>query len=138
MDRPTVIELTPGTALDFFETLFRGKHHIPGDVRCDGPGVFSVGMHVGHMGIATFDNDELTRFVLLAHARAVRGKITPGQPGCLRLWIAAREHGTDWMAFHHPSIDEAVAKFKEHDEMSWSRLLSDARVAAAPKSELKK
>jgi hypothetical protein len=108
--------LTEADALDFFATLYRGKHHIPSKVRKDGGAVFSVS-HFG--GMATYDYDELTRLVFLAHERGIRAWIHAGQPRHLRIFIQRRRPGAHSLSEHHATLDEAVEKFRTNDESSW-------------------
>lgn len=112
--------LTREAALDFFATLYRGEHHLPSEMRNDGRGVWSVG-HFG--GVATFDYDELTRLVFLAHDRCVRAWILAAQPRHVRIFITARERGAGDMSTDHPTIDQALAKFRERDDAPWWREL---------------
>lgn len=119
--------MTKEQAVDFFATLYRGEHHIPGrrcggkeNVRDDKGGVWSVSHH-GEM--ATFDDDELTRLVLLAHERGIRAWVRPGGPWAVRVFINARDPASDSMSRTHPTIEEAVDKSRSHSGDSWSRLL---------------
>ena len=114
-------KLTEERALDFFATLYRGKHHIPGKMRDEGNGCWSVA-HYGEL--ATFDYDELTRLVLLAHDRCVRTWVRASRPRHIRIWIAARERDTGSMVTDHPRIEDALAKFRERDGMPWPRVMT--------------
>lgn len=116
-------ELTIAEAEDFFSVVYRGKHHIPSKIRDDGGGVWSVSHYTGGSGLATFDFDELTVMVILAHDRCVRLWIKPGGARALRICIAKRDRrlGLEDVALWHPTIEEAVAKFRESRAMEWWR-----------------
>ncbi len=116
-----MIKLTKETALDFFAELYRGKHHLPSELRDDGNGVFSVS-HFG--GFSTFDDDGLTRLVLAAHERCARAWITSGGPRRLRIWIQARDGRSADISRTHAQIEEAVAKFREEDDAPWWKVLA--------------
>lgn len=79
------------------------------DWNCGG-GVF-VPWRDGRM--ATFDFYPLTLLVLLCHEARIRGEITAKSNGHfeLRFWQRKDVGG---MAERHPSIDEAVAAFREY------------------------
>ena len=109
-------------ALDFFATLYRGKHHLPSAMRDEGNGCWSVS-HYGDL--ASFDYDDLTRLVLLAHDRCVRVWVRAGQPRHVRIWIAARYRGTGSMTSDHPTIEDAILKFRERDDTGWPRVFAE-------------
>lgn len=113
--------LTLLAALDFFATLYRGEHHIPNRLRDDGRGVWSVSHYAGTTGLSTFDADELTRLVFLAHDRSVRAWLTAGGPGRIRISIQARDAEVDSVSDGHPSVEEALEKFRSRDDVPWPR-----------------
>lgn len=112
--------LTLQEAEDFFAVIYRGKHHIPSKIRDDGNGMFSVS-HYG--SLATFDFDELTRLVFLAHERAIRAWVRASQPRCVRIAIAKRLREGDDMTNHHPTVETALAKFRTDDDGPWWKTL---------------
>ena len=66
--------------------------------------------------MASFDFDQLTLLVLCCHEARIRVEITSGGPKRLRLSFWQRVSPTENpnMACYHPSIDEAVARFREY------------------------
>lgn len=64
-------------------------------------------------GLSTFDKGDLTLLVLLCHEARIRLEIDPAGPHRLRLsfWQRSHEGG---LSERHPSIDEAVAAFREY------------------------
>lgn len=96
-------------AEDFFSELYLGKHHIPGKIKAYGPG-----WHVNHLGsLATFDFNELTRLVFLAHDQCMRVEIINSGPGMVKIAIWKREGRTGSMWQRHPTIDEALKQWRE-------------------------
>lgn len=119
--------LTREQASAFFEVLYRGRHHFPGQLRDEGSGCWSI---PHYHSLASFDSDELTRLVLLAHDIGVRVWIRPSRPRYLRIWISARLRGSGQMSTDHPTIEEAIVKFRLSDERPWYRAL-EAHAAGA-------
>lgn len=107
------MSLTHDEAVDFFATLYGGRHHIPGgkykgdNVNPWGPNAWQVA-HYGDL--ATYDFDLLTRLVLLAHERCIRVGIQPCGPRHVRIGISRRER-TDSIFTNHPTIEQAIASF---------------------------
>ncbi len=62
-------------------------------------------------GMSTFDFDDLTRLVFLAHHLAIRVCIKPCNMRYLRLAFTRRSRAGDLFQ-RHPDLDEAVANFK--------------------------
>lgn len=111
--------LTRDKALAIFSALYRGKHRVP-TMRDDGDGVFSVS-HYGE--IATFDHDELTRIVLLAHEHCVRMWLSAGGAKRIRIWVQQRAPSSTDISHGHPTIEQAIAKHRDGDEEPWYRWL---------------
>ena len=63
--------------------------------------------------MATFDFNNLTRFVFLCHAARMRGGISPSGPGLLRIILTQRVEAGEVSA-RHPSLPEAVAEFEKY------------------------
>ena len=98
--------LTESEARAFFSDFYRGEHHFPGKMK-----PYGLGWSMSHFGpMATFDADDLTRLVLLAHARCVRVQVEQGGPNRLRIaiWKRGRE---GCMYERHPTIEQAIALF---------------------------
>jgi hypothetical protein len=58
--------------------------------------------------IATFDNNELTRLVILCHDRLIRCSIEGAAPGYLRLVFHKRKSRTGHLYDRHPTIEQAT------------------------------
>lgn len=108
--------LTHEQAVEFFSKLYGGVHRIPGarykweNVR---PYVVKGCWQVSHAGdIATYDYDQLTRLVFLAHEMCIRAGITPCGPRHIRIYITARER-VDSYTQGHPTLAEAMDKLRE-------------------------
>lgn len=102
--------MTKEEAIDFFAHLFRGKHHIPQS----GVKPYGQGWCVNHYGdLATFDFDMLTRFVFLAHDRCCRASVLSSGPRMVKLAIWQRNTRTGSMFERHPTIEHALASWRE-------------------------
>jgi hypothetical protein len=107
----------------FFAELFRGKHHIPGKLRQETPTCWSVG---SVQPMSSFDYDDLTRLVFLAHEYCVRVELLPSGPGRLRIAASKRvrfAEAKSWpLVEAHPTLEEAVEKFRARRGESWNRV----------------
>ena len=101
------VPLTLVEATKFFSDLYRGEHHIPGDVKKYGLG-FSV-LHIGDL--STYDWDTLTRLVFLAHDYGYRAEIQPAMR-YVRISIWRRDRSGS-MTEGHPTLEGAVATWRE-------------------------
>ncbi len=64
--------------------------------------------------LSTYDFNDLTRLVFLAHAMALRVQIEPSTHHHLRLMFHKRTHGkSDGKTLYHPTLDEAVRLFMQ-------------------------
>lgn len=101
-------------AVAFFSRLFRGAHHIPGCYHGGADNVKPWGHGwcvITHGGLATWDDNALTRLVFAAHDACYRAEVsTAGMR--LRIAIHPREAGTSSIMFGHPTLDEAVARWR--------------------------
>jgi hypothetical protein len=102
------MSMTHKEAKEFFAIIFRGEHHIPSTIKPFGFG-YSITMHTP---MATYDGDLLTRFVLLAHMKAIRVEITPTIGRKFKVAIHKRGK-VGYMYERHPDIEEANARFME-------------------------
>lgn len=93
----------------FFSILFRGKHHIPNEIKEHGSG-FSV--NVKWSSFATFDGNLLTRFVLLCHDECVRGEIINNYFQGLKIVIWKRKR-EGIVSERHPTIEDAIRLFRD-------------------------
>jgi hypothetical protein len=104
---PEPKQMTKEEAIEFFSILFFGEHHIPSDVK-----PFGRGWKVSAHSMATYDHDELTRLVFLAHDRCVRVEIVPSGPGRIGLAISKRHGRNGSMYSRHPSIKCALVNWR--------------------------
>lgn len=102
-------QMTKEEATEFFSILFFGEHHIPGDIKPFGRG-WKVNAYSGQL--ATFDFDNLTQLVFLAHDKCVRVEICQGGPGRVGvcIWKRHGRSGETWK--RHPTLFTAVANWR--------------------------
>jgi hypothetical protein len=96
------------TVANLLGELYLGIYHVP--VRA----LSRAEWHNPHVVIltvrgtlSTFDFDELTRLVLLAHERCIRVEIDGAAPGYLRLMFSRRTRSGDTTK-RHPTIAQAI------------------------------
>jgi len=100
--------LSEAEAIAFFSEFYRGEHHFPAKVKPYGPG-----WSISHFGpLATFDSDDLTRLVFLAHDRCIRVQVEQGGPNRIRIaiWKRVRE---GCLYERHPTIEQALKSFRK-------------------------
>lgn len=98
---------TKEEATEFFDELFYGNHHLPSEVKPFGAG-WSVTMC---NSMATFDYNNLTRLVFLAHKHCFRAEIQSVGINRIKLAIWKRQREGS-MCQRHPTLEEAIAEFK--------------------------
>lgn len=86
--------------------IYRGWHHVPAKVKPFGRG---IECNVSRGGFATFDCDDLTRSVFMAHDRCIRLAIGPSGPGLIKLMLWKRAGRVGKFHERHPSLSEAVS-----------------------------
>lgn len=96
----------------FLAILFRGDHHIPGEVKPHGRG---IKINAKSYGFATYDFDQLTRAVFLAHDMCVRLEINPSGPGMLKLCMWKRHLREGQMHERHPTIEGALESWRSNN-----------------------
>lgn len=105
---PEIKDLTLEEATKFFAEFYDGAHHIPGfKPKQYGPG-FSVKHDRGDLG--TYDFNELTRLVLMAHRDCIRVSVAPAGPRALTIAIWKRQR-SGGQSYSHPTIAEAIERF---------------------------
>jgi hypothetical protein len=103
----TSMRTTEAEATEFFAAFYRGEHHFPGKIK-----PYGEGWSMSHFGsMATYDGNELTRLVLLAHEKCIRVQVEQGGPNRLRIAIWKREREGD-MFQRHPTIEQALEAFE--------------------------
>ncbi len=97
-------------AESFFSDLYHGAHHIPGKIKA-----FGEGWSVNHYGdLSTFDFDDLTRLVFMAHDRCMRASIMQSGPGMVKIVVCKREGRKGSFCSRHPTIEEALNMYQEY------------------------
>lgn len=66
-------------------------------------------------GLATYDYDHMTRFVVLAHDRCIRVDIAPAANRFLYIYMHPRDREGD-MSRRHPTIEDAIKRVRGANE----------------------
>lgn len=102
------MKLSEEEARAFFSEFYRGEHHFPAKMK-----PYGEGWSMSHFGsMATYDDNDLTRLVLLAHAKCIRVQIEQGGPNRLKIEIWKRERDGPMYA-RHPTIEQVLAEVKQ-------------------------
>jgi hypothetical protein len=102
-----IMEMSKESAEEFFAYVFKGKHHVPGNLKPNGNG---WQINCSRM-LSTYDSNTLTRLVLLAHKQSVRVLIEPLNFQFVRILIHQREQNGTRCFSKHPTIEEAIEDF---------------------------
>lgn len=94
---------------DLLCEVFRGEHHAPWPVYACGRGI-EGSAYSGRM--ATYDHDELTRLVVLAHDQCIRVELRASGPGRVGLALWKRHKRDGCLSERHPTMEEAVARVR--------------------------
>ena len=89
--------------------LFYGFQHITGKLHNFGEG---IALNTYSNNFATFDYNQLTRAVLMAHDRMIRFSIEPSGPGMLKLVLFKRHKREGSMFERHPTMEQAINDFR--------------------------
>ncbi|WP_417216497.1 hypothetical protein [Alcanivorax sp.] len=92
--------------------LFHGPHHVYGIVRECGPHGIEINAQNCSNHFGTFDYNNLTRAVVLAHDRMIRFSIEPSAPGMLKLAFHKRHCREGRMNERHPTLEEAIKSIR--------------------------
>lgn len=100
---------------DLLGELFRGIYHLDYKQlrKVDWSNSYYIEFILGWKTLSTFDFDELTRLVFLAHHMAIRVEISPHAFKFIRLMFHQRNRDGDF-AHRHPTLDDAVSTFKNN------------------------
>lgn len=100
--------LTHDEAEKFFSEFYGGAHHIPGHKVHE----FGYGYMVKHdrEDLATYDFDQLTRLVLMAHRDCYRAAVENHGPRAMKIMIWKRKR-TGSMSERHPTIEQAIERY---------------------------
>jgi hypothetical protein len=98
---------------DLLGDLFLGIYHLDPKVlrKVDWANDHHIILALGWRSLATYDNDELTRLVILCHDRAIRCEISARNYKYLELMFHRRKRGRA-LYERHPTIEEAVEKIR--------------------------
>jgi len=101
--------MTKQEATYFFSELYGGEHHIPKHKVFECGNGWAVKHDRGDL--ATYDYNDLTRLVLLAHDMCYRASISPINFNTVEIaiWPRKREGG---MSERHPTIEQAIERFR--------------------------
>jgi hypothetical protein len=103
--------LTKEEATGFFSEFYGGEHHIPkGGVKEFGRG-FVVTHNRGDL--ATYDYNDLTKLVLMAHDKCYRASIMPYNFNSVKIAIWKRQPEGS-MSERHPTLEKAIEQFRIH------------------------
>lgn len=96
--------------------LYRGPHHVRGKVKACGVNGIEINTRLG--SFSTFDFNDLTRAVIMAHDRLIRFEIMPSGPGLLKLQFHRRHQREGMMHERHPTIEEAIVDQRGTDRQA--------------------
>lgn len=101
MDRT---EFTLEEATDFFSIYYGGEHHFPSKIKECG---YGWEINDNHGGLATFDFNQLTRLVVMAHDKCIRVGIVPVNYMYLKITLHKRTRGES-MTSSHPTLEDHI------------------------------
>lgn len=90
----------------FIADLFRGWHHVMGEIKQCGTGV-KLNTSATNWA-ASYDYDGLTRAIVMAHDRMVRFEFQPSGPRLMQLVLHKRHQRSGRMHERHPTLEEAI------------------------------
>jgi hypothetical protein len=101
--------LTREEAENFYAQLFFGLHHLPNEIKEFGYG-FAVATNYG---MATYDFNQLTRLVVLAHDMCIRCEIIPRGMNrmLIAIWKRKRDGG---ISKEHPELEAHIQSIRKH------------------------
>lgn len=110
----TISELGVRVA-DFLGEWKRGIYHIEQDrlYKADWTNNHHIQVTIWCTDLATYDFDDLTRLVFLAHEMALRVQLEPATHHYLRLTFYPRSNEAPEKYKWHPTLDEAVSLFRQ-------------------------
>jgi len=107
---------------EFLAQFYQGFHHVPGEFKRAGKA--SVSLEVNQLSLATFDFNEMTRLVVLAHDKCIRFGVNGPhmvereydgnvyEQATMMIVVSKRKRGGS-MFERHPTLDEAVAQIRK-------------------------
>jgi hypothetical protein len=112
---PEVLTPFQAKVMDILGVMYGGIYNAPiswPTVDWDCAGGLSVIVSASG-GLATYDYNRLTMFVLLCHAARIRGDVSAAGPSTFRLTFWQRQEDGG-ISRRHPNIAEAIATFDEY------------------------
>lgn len=102
--------LTSDEAMEFFAEFYGGAHHIPNYKVFE----FGYGWMVKHDrgDLATFDYNDLTRLVLMAHDKCMRVSIMPLNKNTVQIAVWKRQREGS-MSERHPTLEQAIESYRK-------------------------
>ena len=115
---PTIAKISPlGIRVaDFLGYLYAGIYHISAEAlhkRVDWSSTYMIEVTVQDAGMATFDFDQLTKLVFLAHHFCLRVSIHAAAPKYIRLRFHQRKRDGNFFE-RHPTLAMAVDQFRQN------------------------
>lgn len=92
--------------------LLHGGNHQFGKIKPAGPDGITVEEHAAG-GWGTYDFDDLTRAVVLAHDRCIRFYVSPCNSQKLRFHLQKRDTRDGNTMVKHPTMEEAIEKIRK-------------------------
>ncbi|HEY1171066.1 MAG TPA: hypothetical protein VGH19_06805 [Verrucomicrobiae bacterium] len=96
------------------DDLFNGLHHFPGDIRkVEWSHEYYVAVNVQRQNFSTFDFNNLTNLVFLAHDHCIRVQISEERGPCIRFLFHPRKTREGGFSQRHPTLEQAVKEYRE-------------------------
>lgn len=89
-----------------------GFHHLTGKIKPYGQG---VEYNTRYISLDTFDGNQLTIAVFMAHDRYIRFGVCPSGPGMLKLTLFPRQP-EGGICTRHPSLSQAITEYRKYRE----------------------
>lgn len=98
-------QLTKEQAKEFFSEFYNGEHHIPGFE----PKPYGLGWIIIHDrgDLATFDFNQLTKLVVMAHDKCIRTSVEEHSKNAVKIAIWKREREGS-MSDRHPDLESHI------------------------------
>lgn len=97
--------------LEILSKVFSGVHNIPWTKKRLVPWGDGWSCNI-HRNLSTYDNDSLTRLVVLCHDACIRLEISPSGPGLLRLSFWQRDGRDGRLYARHPTLEDNVKRIR--------------------------
>ena len=94
----------------FWAEIMRGFHHVRGEFKPMGQGIC---VSEPPSWFSTYDFNNMTRIVFLAHDRMVRVELGSSGPGLIKFILHKRKKREGQMHERHPSIEDALSDWRK-------------------------